>query len=366
MNGFIHAVANQQHPFQTKVTLILTDFEPNRNKQGVPRAEAENILRTALYTPIKINYDGESYGGHVGAIPIGPIVAAYAANDNGSDVIAGEAIIWNDIYENIDEHLKQAFAEGVGTSWEIYFENSHKDDNGIQWLEECVFGGTCVVDKPAYGSNRTRFLAIAEQLENKSAEPNNEVTTDMADNKTATADDQTTVNDLRTDMSKVMDILSGLYNSLYEKMDQTYELESQLVTNDMTAMAEQLTKLVAGIDKRFNALTEKANASETELTQLKDQIATAEAEAEKQVKKETRSSELAQAGLTIADEDLQTYIDMDDKVFELFINGLKAVRVTKAEASDKEDTIIIPNPQNNSANNVPSIKEIAAVLRRGN
>ena len=134
MNGFIRAVADQSHPLQTRLSLILTDFEPNRNKQGIPKAEAENILRTALHTPLKINFDGISYSGHKGAIPIGPIVNAYASTDNGRDVIAGEAVIWNDIYEDVAGHLKVAFAEGIGTSWEIYFQDSEKDNEGTEWL----------------------------------------------------------------------------------------------------------------------------------------------------------------------------------------------------------------------------------------
>lgn len=363
-NGFIRAVANQHHPFQTEVTLILTDFEPNNNKQGVPKTEAENILRTALFTPLKINFDGEEIGGHVGATPIGSITYAALDKDDASDVIIGRAVIWNDIYTNESDYLKQAFAEGVGTSWEIYFEDSHNDDNGIQWLEGCVFGGTCVVNKPAYGSNRTRFLAIAEQLDNR-ANNKTELNINMAKDNTAKADDQAVVNDVRSDMSQVMDILSSLYNSLYEKMDQTYELESKLVTNDMTAMAEQLTKLVASIDKRFNSLIEKANAGDSaiaELTTLKDQIATAETQRLENEKKEVRRSALAEVGITT--EDLDFYIKMDDGVFDHYITDLKAVKaLNKSEASDKDKTPIIPDPTNNSVDNVLSIKEIAAAIR---
>ena len=112
VHGYIRAIADSSHPLQTRLSPILTDFEPNRNKQGVPLAEAENILRTALHTPLKINFDGAEYHGHKGAIPIGPIINVYRGEDNGRDVIYAEAVIWNDIYEDIADHLKVAFAEG--------------------------------------------------------------------------------------------------------------------------------------------------------------------------------------------------------------------------------------------------------------
>src|SRR5882724_2011197 len=106
MHGFIRAVADQAHPLQTKLSLILTDFEPNRNKQAIPHSEAENILHYALNSPLKINFDGIEIYGHKGAKPIGTIVSANEGNDNGREVIFAEAVVWNDINTEVDEHIK--------------------------------------------------------------------------------------------------------------------------------------------------------------------------------------------------------------------------------------------------------------------
>lgn len=376
MQGFIRAIADQKHPLQTRLSLIITDFEPNRNKQGIPKAEAENILRTALNTPLKINFDGVDFYGHQGAIPVGPIISAYADIDNGRDVIAGEAIIWNDVYGEVAEHLKVAFAEGVGTSWEIYFEDSENDDNGIQWLKNCVFAGTCVVDTPAYGPNRTRLLAIAEELNNR-AEQNTEkinmaqtVATDTSAKEasvdtTAVADTTSDVTSLRTDLSAVMDTLSNMYSGLWQMMDETDMLEQELATTDMPSMADQLTKLVASIQKRFDALKEKAAKAETaeaELTTLKDSIAQAELEKAKAEKQETRKNALAEVGIELTPEKVEFYLAMTDELFTQYVEDLKAVAGNKKVVAEVRKTPI-PEPTNTNATTTITIQELAAVIR---
>lgn len=40
VHGYIRAIADSSHPLQTGLSLILTDFEPNKNNQGVPLSEA--------------------------------------------------------------------------------------------------------------------------------------------------------------------------------------------------------------------------------------------------------------------------------------------------------------------------------------
>lgn len=376
VHGYIRAIADSSHPLQTRLSLILTDFEPNRNKQGVPLAEAENILRTALHTPLKINFDGAEYYGHKGAIPIGPIINVYRGEDNGRDVIYAEAVIWNDIYEDIADHLKVAFAEGVGTSWEIYYQDSEMVD-GIQWLKGCVFAGTCVVETPAYGPNRTRVLAIAEKL-NERAEVLEKRLETMADELTAQdevvaetntpASTETEVeapavasNDaesLRTDIGSLMDVLSNIYGGLYQMLDETYELEASLVTNDMPSRAEQFTKLVASVTKRFESLKDKATTAEVALSELKNEIEREKAEAALAEKKDSRKSALAEVGIEWSDERSEFFLNMSDETFEQYVGDLRAVKGSNAKAERK--TPKIPEPTSNVTIN---IKDLAAIIR---
>jgi hypothetical protein len=58
LNGYISAIASlggtKEHPLNSKLSLILTDFAPNGNKQGIPLKEKQNILSSALNRPLKI------------------------------------------------------------------------------------------------------------------------------------------------------------------------------------------------------------------------------------------------------------------------------------------------------------------------
>ena len=159
--GYVSAVA-EAHPLQTIISFVLTDFEPNSNKQAVPISEAENIIRTAKDMPVKINFDGMSETGHNRAVPIGVITKAELVNVDGKDSIIAEARIWKKEYPEIDEYLRSAKAEKrqIGTSWELYYEESEEKDN-VSWLTNIVMAATAIVKVPAYG-NRTPILSVAE------------------------------------------------------------------------------------------------------------------------------------------------------------------------------------------------------------
>lgn len=348
VNGFIRAVADQKHPLQTNLSLIITDFMPNGNKQGIPITEKQNIIDSALHQPLKINFDGKAFSGHVGAIPIGPIVRAYSTDDNGREVIAADAVIWNEVYDDIADHLKQAFSEGIGTSWEIYFDNSETDSDGNEWLHGCVFAGTCVVHTPAYGPNRTRVLAIAEKLQERE-DKLLELTEKMSVNQ-ASADDLTTT---RNDLDQTRDLLFKLWEGLDVLYNDTFEIEQETIETDIgkiaASFAEKLSKLAEEIKNR----KEKLGLSEQEQTRLTaelDQLKREKEEAEVAKAKaeltSARKNKLAEAGI---DEDAfnaksELYLGMSDEIFDAYVADLANVRVkssAKAEASQKT---VIPEP----------------------
>jgi len=159
--GKLRALASESHPLQTTLELVLTDFEPNKNRQQIPDSEAENILNTALNMPIKINYQNGKHKGHSEAIPIGAISEVWRDGDQ----ILARSILWKEEYPEIDHYLKTATAEHeyLGTSWEILYQNSETLDN-IEILHGCVFSSTVIVDNPAYGF-RTPIRSIAEEKE---------------------------------------------------------------------------------------------------------------------------------------------------------------------------------------------------------
>lgn len=377
VNGYIRAVADQNHPLQTKLSLIITDFEPNGNKQGIPLTEKQNIISSALHQPLKINFDGSAYSGHTGAIPVGPIVSVYETTDSGRAIIAGDAIIWNEVYEDIAEHLKQAFSEGIGTSWEIFYDDSETDSNGNQWLHGCVFAGTCVVQVPAYGPNRTRVLAIAEKLlerEDKLLE----ITEKMSVNQNqAQADDLTQT---RTDLDQARELLFQLWEGLDGLYNSTFEIEQETVETDIgkiaSSFAEKLSKLADEIKNRKEKLglseteqarlTSELDSAVTERDQLKREKEEAEADRAKAAMTAARKSKMLEAGI---DEETfnaksELYLGMDEKVFEAYVADLAAVRAkvpAKAEASQKP---IIPEPVFSQDNGDYTNEELANELRK--
>lgn len=363
MHGFIRAVADQAHPLQTKLSLILTDFEPNRNKQAVPKTEASNIIRYAVNSPLKINFDGDQVYGHKGARPIGTIIEPAMGNDNGREVIFAEAIVWNDINTDVVDHIRKAFAEGIGTSWEIYYDTDQSvfDDNGVEWLGGCVFAGTCIVETPAYGPNRTRLLAIAEELNKRDDELMENELMPQVDEKTTAVSSDT----LTGDISDAMNTFSKLYEGLWGMLEEADQLERELATTDITTVAEQFTKALSSIQKRFDALKEKAAKAElveAELTTLKDGIAQAEVAKVEAEKLETRKALLAELGIEITDERKDFYLGMAEDAFSAYVEDLKTVKGTSAKAEVKKP--IIPEPTNTSgATTVISIQELAAIMR---
>jgi len=371
VNGYIRAVADVSHPLQTKLSLILTDFLPNGNKQGIPETEKQNILATAMNQPIKINFDGVDYAGHIGAVPLGPITRVFESTDEGRPVIAAEGVIWADLYEPIADHLKVAFSEGVGTSWEIYFEDSTVDADGNEWLHGCVFGGTCVVKVPAYGPTRTRILAIAEHLHKDNLETNNNI---MADN---VANSETEIDTLRTDLSNVSDLLFQLWDGVDALFNKTFEIEAQTVEKDIGAIATSFAEKLGKIADRINEMSTKLGLSESEKSQLTTDLATVQAELtqlkEEQEKKEkeaaeaelrsTRKTALETVSISF-DANPDLYLSMSAIVFDQYIADLTAVRNAsgkKAESSLNAGGI--PEPLSTDGQTLTN-KELASAFNK--
>jgi hypothetical protein len=164
VHGFMRvAETTSANPLLKEVELILTDFEANANKEGIPQKESANIIRTALHTPIKIAASETTYAGHKGAIPVGPIIDVYEDTHDGKPVIKAKAIIWSDEFKEVYSLLKSQAGEReyIGTSWEVYYQDAEAID-GVNWLNNVTFAGTCIVDVPAYG-DRTKLLKVAEK-----------------------------------------------------------------------------------------------------------------------------------------------------------------------------------------------------------
>ena len=139
------------------VKFVFTDDKPNGNKQGIPREEFDNIVRTGLFKPVK----GLSpSGSHSQALPVGTIAQLSVEEDK----ILGVASLWEAEYPEFIESIRALAARGEKPqlSWEIIYRDSEIDSDGVEWLKGCIAKAITIVDNPAY-AGRTPILAIAEQ-----------------------------------------------------------------------------------------------------------------------------------------------------------------------------------------------------------
>lgn len=362
VKGYLKAAANitPSNPLHTQLSLILTDFQPNGNDQGIPVTEKENIIRSALFSPLKINFAEDGYEGHDQAIPIGPIIHVYEGKDGDRDVVYGEAVIWDEYHEDISKHLKEIFAEGIGTSWEIYYSDSEVDTDGVEWIHGCVFAGTCIVSTPAYGPTRTRVLAIAEKLrETNKLEEDTKVT----DTAAAQAEN---VEDTRDALYNAEDILMQLWDGLYGLHNKLYEIEAEKNVTDIASIANKFSDMIASIVSAIDGLktssaqlvtvTTERDTLKAELTAIKDQ----QAQAEKINKLNQRRAALQNVGVDFDDQlweqRVSVYDSMTDEAFETYVTDLQAVRTNSAKA---EKTVIkLPEPFTHTPKPV-SVKDIA-------
>lgn len=155
------AQADFSNPFVSVISFILTDFLPNKNGQAIAIEEKDRIIETAKWMPFKMNVET---GGHEGAETIGPIVKTWFGNDNNRPVVYAEAIIWKLEYPEIDRFIQEKYQnqEPLAVSWELLYSDSETDQNNTQWLKNVIVTGVALVSQPAYGSYRTRILAVAE------------------------------------------------------------------------------------------------------------------------------------------------------------------------------------------------------------
>lgn len=144
--GKVKAQASK-HLLQDELDLVLLPLDvANGNNQAVPASEAQNILATALYMPVRANFDG-SLNGHTGAREVGTITSV----KQDGNVIRATAVLWNEQNDELVEHLRANDGE-IGGSFELYYGRTELRDKTV-YLYDTVFAAHALVDNPAYGKN---------------------------------------------------------------------------------------------------------------------------------------------------------------------------------------------------------------------
>lgn len=314
--GFITASINKNNPLQTILELTLTPFTPNANGQGIPKTEAENIIKSAKDMPIKMFYRNGKHNGHDAAYPIGTISEVWLDDD----VIKARSIVWKDEYKNEDTFLRKETAEGrqVGTSWEVYYKDSYSEDN-TEWLQGCVFAATCIVDNPAYG-DKTLVSSVAEMDETQDKA--------IADDMAIEDEEISPMEQLSTDVNTLIDYIYTMYQKTYEDMR-----EAELAKSASDALA-RLQKMMGMFQEVEASLQGDKESLTKELSEIKAKI----------IKDRLYASRIEQlAPYTTLDSDSYDLITgLTDDAFNFMVSGFKAsastqrnVRIPLSIGSDK-------------------------------
>lgn len=325
--GYLYRVAEAANPLQTELTFCLTDFQPNKNGQAIPRTEAENIIRTVQNMPIKIRPGAVGKLGHNGARPIGPIVSAW---EDGDKVMAS-ALIWNKEFPDETDFLKTAYAENitVGTSWELYFGTA-TNESGVEWLHDITMSGSCIVDDPAYGA-RTSILAIAEEIEKPM---------DTETDPTAQAEETTltTVEETTSDLYDIIMVLNEIWADMYE---------SERVHNTVSTAEEALDRaksILAEWKKRKTVMAE---------------LQTYKTTAENQKRYTARAEQLTFTSAEFIESRQDFILSASDEDFARWVQDLQAVSGKKE--SSAETKIRVPELRGSPRYDVA---DVVGILRR--
>lgn len=138
------------------IRFILTDDQPNENKQRVPESEFDNLIKTGIHMPIKMAEGGISLG-HEGTKPIGVITNLKRV----ANKIEGLAALWSrERPEDVDLIINEFNSGRIPQiSWEIPYTDI-VNENGVQNLIGVCLRAATIVGLPAY-AGRTPLLAVA-------------------------------------------------------------------------------------------------------------------------------------------------------------------------------------------------------------
>lgn len=333
------AFSDFQHPLLKKVRFIFADNKPNGNNQGIEHEDFELARQTAINMPIKMRYLGtaDMAGGHTGSVTFGHITDMTEETlEDGTYQLIGEGVLYKEEFPQEVDYLERAFAEGTapGPSFEIIYKDVRKD-GAIEWLKNFATSAVTFVRHPAYGT-RTALLALA------------------SDNRIT--DEQLNEN--------LLTIIEGIRPKNETKGG------SNTVEKELEEIKAELEKIKTE-NERLAKENETLTTANAELTTKTEDQGKAIAEFERTKLVTDRTSKVAEAGLTVADTDLerkQTYwSSLSEDAFAEYLEDIKVMKALapkeepkKAIASLKID---LPRPNPTTGVETLSIDELKGTFR---
>ncbi len=195
---------------------VLTDDQPNGNKQRIPQDEFDNLINSGINMPIKMAF-GDIADGHPDSFAIGVITNLKKV----ANKIEGLAALWHkerpaDVDLIIDE-----FEAGTPPqiSWEVPFTDEVVGEDGVSTLKGIILRAATLVRLPAF-EGRTPVLAVAaKEINPKEADANIKEEQNMSDEK---------LKALEVKLSDAIAKITELEGQLVEKTDSFASVETEL------------------------------------------------------------------------------------------------------------------------------------------
>jgi hypothetical protein len=336
------------HPSLRKIRFVFCDDQPNQNNEGIKYEDFAEAKLSAIGTPIKMRFEGDSAGGHASSIPIGYIKEMSEKKVGDVNQLIADGILFAEEYPEEIEYLETRFAEGTapGLSWEVsYSSDKTLLENGVKWLKGLLTRAATFVRNPAYG-NRTAILALASNRDINAKEFWSELIA-LASKEVNTNTDK------------------GGNKRMDEKEAQ--ELKDKLAAAEK-ALADKLAELVT--------LTEANTKLTTEVTTLQGTVTEREATISEFKNKElitTRLAALTAAGITLETdpEKLEKrkafYAGLSEEAFAEYVEELKSVKAAastnRSSASSRNTLPALPRFDGRADAEVTTLADLGSKLR---
>jgi hypothetical protein len=228
---------------------ILTDDQPNENKQRIPQEEFANLIKSGINMPIKMA-EGDIANGHDDSKAIGVITHLKQV----ANKIEGLAALWSKERPDDVDLIINEFESGSPPqiSWEIPYTEEDFDDEGVATLRGIILRAATLVRLPAF-AGRTPVIAVAAK-EIKPIEAEAEI---------------------KEDINMSEDKLKELTDQLAQANERIVELEGQLKEKEegFASVEEELTDL-----REFKAQIDKDTEEAEKLASVRAAFAEAEIE----------------------------------------------------------------------------------------
>lgn len=375
-----------KNPAVSWVKFVLTDDQPNANRQRVSQEEFDNLINTGIFMPLKMA-QGSIKPGHESSEPLGVITHLKKSGNK----IIGLATLWAKERKSDIALLKELSRQKkpIDISWEILYEDSKLSEefDGVSDLLNTSLKAATIVGNPAY-QGRTQILAMAAAWSkpylSELSDDSFLVVKQNEDNKVRMfpykdKDGKVNVDQLQLALSSIDETdLSPDEQKKAKKIAKqllteanSSTIEENINTEDdkldeLEVLQTKVSELTTALANAEEALQTKTTTLEEVLPQLEELRAykeSVETVALNNEKFESIKKKFSDASIEKSDDYFTEHKDfllsLDDKALDFTIQELVSFAESSAnnKKTESNSSTRVPNLQNNKSTNIKSLAE---------